>query len=79
MSTVADECGELTSCTKKLSQEKRLERLRNISNLLNETVKRGEEKFALAKSTYDTVCTHYIYATVRCPRPMVIYICVSTD
>ncbi|CAM0135645.1 unnamed protein product [Umbelopsis sp. WA50703] len=58
MSTVADECGELTSCTKKLSQEKRLERLRNISNLLNETVKRGEEKFALAKSTYDTIDRH---------------------
>ncbi|KAG2177254.1 hypothetical protein INT43_007911, partial [Umbelopsis isabellina] len=57
MSTVKDECGKLTSCTKKLSRDKRLERLRNISNLLNETVKRGEEKFALAKSTYDTVCT----------------------
>lgn len=55
MSTVADECWSLTSCNKKLSREERTERLRNISSLLNETIKRGEEKFALAKSTYDTV------------------------
>jgi hypothetical protein len=55
MSTVADECRSLTSCNKKLSRQERLERFRNISSLLNETVKRGEEKFALAKSTYDTV------------------------
>jgi hypothetical protein len=57
MSTVADECTALTN-NKKLSREERLEKLRNVSSLLNETVKRGEEKFALAKSTYDTVCTN---------------------
>ncbi|KAI9283750.1 hypothetical protein BC943DRAFT_326958 [Umbelopsis sp. AD052] len=57
MSTVADECKVLTD-NKKLSREERLEKLRNVSNLLNETVKRGEEKFALAKSTYDTIDRH---------------------
>ncbi|GAB5587010.1 hypothetical protein Unana1_01910 [Umbelopsis nana] len=55
---VADECWSLTSCNKKLSREERTERLRNISSLLNETIKRGEEKFALAKSTYDTIDRH---------------------
>lgn len=59
MSTVADECKVLTS-NKYLSREERLEKLRNVSSLLNETVKRGEEKFALAKSTYDTVCTIHL-------------------
>jgi len=59
MSTVADECKVLTN-NKKLSREERLEKLRNVSSLLNETVKRGEEKFALAKSTYDTVCTIHL-------------------
>ncbi|CAO3678545.1 unnamed protein product [Umbelopsis vinacea] len=58
MSTVADECRSLTSCNKKLSRQEKLERFRNISSLLNETVKRGEEKFALAKSTYDTIDRH---------------------
>ncbi|KAH8548577.1 hypothetical protein BGW37DRAFT_506727 [Umbelopsis sp. PMI_123] len=57
MLNVADECAILTQ-NNKLSREERLEKLRNISSLLNETVKRGEEKFALAKSTYDTIDRH---------------------
>lgn len=38
-----------------LSTEERRKRLQRIGKLLNEALKRGEEKFALAKSTYDAV------------------------
>ncbi|KAI7883264.1 hypothetical protein K492DRAFT_159600 [Lichtheimia hyalospora FSU 10163] len=41
-----------------LSPKERQQRLANIGSLLNEVLKRGEEKFALAKSTYDTVDRH---------------------
>ncbi|ORZ25672.1 hypothetical protein BCR42DRAFT_364059 [Absidia repens] len=39
-------------------EQERRRRLIEISKLLNESIKRGEEKFALAKSTYDAVDRH---------------------
>lgn len=41
-----------------LSPKERQQKLAKIGSLLNEVLKRGEEKFALAKSTYDTVDRH---------------------
>ncbi|CAO3641933.1 unnamed protein product [Mucor hiemalis] len=41
-----------------LSIEERRAKLEHIGQLLNEVLKKGEEKFALAKSTYDTVDCH---------------------
>lgn len=38
-----------------LGIEERRAKLERIGQLLNEVLKKGEEKFALAKSTYDTV------------------------
>jgi predicted transcriptional regulator len=55
MAQVATEAKDLSSTMKQLSKEERRSRLERISLLLNETLKKGEEKLALAKSTYDTV------------------------
>lgn len=38
-----------------MTTEERREKLQLIGQLLNESLKKGEEKFALAKTTYDTV------------------------
>ncbi|KAI8995026.1 hypothetical protein BDB01DRAFT_737015 [Pilobolus umbonatus] len=38
-----------------LTEEVKKARLAHLSQLLNELIKKGEEKFALAKSTYDTI------------------------
>lgn len=38
-----------------LTQEEKRAKLLHLGQLLNEALKKGEEKFALAKSTYDTV------------------------
>lgn len=39
-----------------MTLDERLTKLKQLGTLLSETLKRGEEKVALAKSTYDTVC-----------------------
>jgi chromosome segregation ATPase len=44
--------------TANLDIEERRSKLEHIGQLLNESLKKGEEKFALAKSTYDTVDRH---------------------
>lgn len=44
--------------TSNLDTEERRHKLERIGQLLNESLKKGEEKFALAKSTYDTVDRH---------------------
>ncbi|KAI9360580.1 hypothetical protein BD770DRAFT_384414 [Pilaira anomala] len=41
-----------------MTTEERREKLQHIGQLLNESLKKGEEKFALAKTTYDTVDRH---------------------
>jgi hypothetical protein len=56
MQQVATEAKILSNSTaRKLSMEERRAKLESIGQLLNEALKKGEEKFALAKSTYDTV------------------------
>ncbi|KAI8639599.1 hypothetical protein BD408DRAFT_421222 [Parasitella parasitica] len=58
MAQVATESTSLTKSQKKLTVDERKKRLEHIGQLLNETLKKGEEKLALAKSTYDTVDRH---------------------
>ncbi|KAI8075609.1 hypothetical protein BDF21DRAFT_69125 [Thamnidium elegans] len=56
MQLVAAESKQLISSD--MTLEKRREKLQLVGQLLNEALKKGEEKFALAKSTYDTVDRH---------------------
>ncbi|KAI8368923.1 inhibitor of growth protein 5-like protein [Blakeslea trispora] len=58
MQKVADESKHLVSSNKTLTAEERRQQLEHIGQLLDEALKKGEEKFALAKSTYDTVDRH---------------------
>ncbi|KAG2217848.1 hypothetical protein INT45_008145 [Circinella minor] len=58
MNNVAKDTETLMTEKTVLSPKERQERLSKIGHLLNEALKRGEEKFALAKSTYDTVDRH---------------------
>lgn len=55
LAQIATESTSLTKPQKTLTAEERKKRLEHIGQLLNETLKKGEEKLALAKSTYDTV------------------------
>lgn len=55
MAEVATESKYLSTAVKQLSKDERRSRLEQIGQLLNETLKKSEEKLALAKSTYDTV------------------------
>ncbi|CEG63165.1 Putative Yng2p [Rhizopus microsporus] len=48
----------ITTSGKDLSPEERKKKLEHISNLLKEVINKGEEKYALAKSTYDSVDRH---------------------
>lgn len=56
MQQVAVETNFLSDPTINLDQ--RRQKLERIGQLLNESLKKGEEKVALAKSTYDTVDRH---------------------
>ncbi|KAK4514692.1 uncharacterized protein ATC70_002294 [Mucor velutinosus] len=58
LAQIAAESISLTKPQKALTTEERKKRLEHIGQLLNETLKKGEEKLALAKSTYDTVDRH---------------------
>ncbi|KAG0172471.1 hypothetical protein DFQ28_009638 [Apophysomyces sp. BC1034] len=58
MESVETESYSIGQTTEILSDKERRERLARIGQLLNESLKRGEEKFALAKSTYDMVDRH---------------------
>lgn len=55
MDTVSRDAIELIDNIKDMDPNLRLDKLKNLSNVLTETLKRGEEKVALAKSTYDAV------------------------
>ncbi|KAI7891879.1 uncharacterized protein EV154DRAFT_419711, partial [Mucor mucedo] len=57
MQQVAVETAYLSNATD-MDIETRRQKLERIGQLLNESLKKGEEKFALAKSTYDTVDRH---------------------
>ncbi|KAI8077755.1 uncharacterized protein BX664DRAFT_343404 [Halteromyces radiatus] len=56
--STANEAIQLIDHIQDLNTETRLERLKNFAVLLNESLKRGEEKVALAKSTFDSVERH---------------------
>ncbi|KAI9250250.1 hypothetical protein BDA99DRAFT_523263 [Phascolomyces articulosus] len=56
--TVAKESIELINDIKDLDPNVRIERLKHLAALLTETLKRGEEKVALAKTTFDAVERH---------------------
>ncbi|CAO3622588.1 unnamed protein product [Mucor fragilis] len=58
MDTVSRDAIELIDNIKDMDPNLRLDKLKNLSNVLTETLKRGEEKVALAKSTYDAVDRH---------------------
>jgi hypothetical protein len=44
-----------------LSPEERKEKLKKVGQLLSESVKKGEEKFALSKSTYELVKIFFFF------------------
>ncbi|KAI8343104.1 hypothetical protein BC941DRAFT_410430 [Chlamydoabsidia padenii] len=58
MSKVAKESTSFCDSQEPIPEQERRKRLQDITTLLNEAIKRGEEKFALAKSTYDAVDRH---------------------
>ena len=53
--TVAKESIEVINKVRELDPTDRIERLKHLGSLLTETLKRGEEKVALAKTTFDAV------------------------
>lgn len=55
MDTVSKDAIELIDNIKDMDPNSRLDKLKNLTNILTETLKRGEEKVALAKSTFDAV------------------------
>ncbi|KAL1925423.1 uncharacterized protein VTP21DRAFT_306 [Calcarisporiella thermophila] len=58
MEEVAKDAIYFIDNVKSMSPKERIEVLRRLSDRLNESLKRGEEKVALSKSTYDTVDRH---------------------
>lgn len=59
MEIVATESVGFVDNVKNMTFDERLMKLKQLGNMLGETLKRGEEKVALAKSTYDTVGTRF--------------------
>lgn len=55
MENVSKEAITLIDNIKHMDPNARLDKLKNLTNILTETLKRGEEKVALAKSTFDAV------------------------
>jgi inhibitor of growth protein 5/inhibitor of growth protein 4 len=58
LDSTAKEAIQLIDTIQDLTQEARLDRLQRFAVLLDESLKRGEEKVALAKSTFDSVERH---------------------
>ncbi|ORY99467.1 hypothetical protein BCR43DRAFT_472183 [Syncephalastrum racemosum] len=56
--TVAKESIELINSIREIDANERVARLKQLGSLLTETLKRGEEKVALAKTTFDAVERH---------------------
>lgn len=53
---VAKESISLINTIRDLDPNDRIDKLKQLGSLLTETLKRGEEKVALAKTTFDAVC-----------------------
>ncbi|KAI7907640.1 uncharacterized protein BX663DRAFT_491540 [Cokeromyces recurvatus] len=58
MDTVSRNAIELIDNIKDMDPNSRLDKLKHLTTILTETLKRGEEKVALAKSTFDAVDRH---------------------
>ncbi|KAI9473953.1 MAG: hypothetical protein EXX96DRAFT_487770 [Benjaminiella poitrasii] len=58
MDNVSKDAIELIDNIKDMDPNLRLDKLKNLTTILTETLKRGEEKVALAKSTFDAVDRH---------------------
>ncbi|CEP08329.1 hypothetical protein [Parasitella parasitica] len=58
MDTASRDAIELIDNIKDMDPNSRLDKLKNLTSVLTETLKRGEEKVALAKSTFDAVDRH---------------------
>ncbi|KAI8330718.1 hypothetical protein BC941DRAFT_439992 [Chlamydoabsidia padenii] len=58
LDSTAKEAITLIDTLQDLTQEAKMERLKRFAILLDESLKRGEEKVALAKSTFDSVERH---------------------
>lgn len=69
MDTVSKDAIELIDNIKEMDPNSRLDKLKNLTNILTETLKRGEEKVALAKSTFDAVSLFIsvlLYQFIKC-------------
>lgn len=55
MDKVSKDAIELIDNIKHMDANARLDKLKHLTTILTETLKRGEEKVALAKSTFDAV------------------------
>jgi hypothetical protein len=55
MESVASESIDFIDNVKEMSPEERILALKKIGTLLSDSLKRGEEKVSLAKTTFDTV------------------------
>ncbi|KAI8093049.1 uncharacterized protein BX664DRAFT_99634 [Halteromyces radiatus] len=58
MDTAASQAIDLIDNIKEMDNKRRIEKLKLLDVVLTETLKRGEEKVALAKSTFDAVDRH---------------------
>ncbi|KAM3589783.1 hypothetical protein VKS41_000636 [Umbelopsis sp. WA50703] len=58
MESVASESIDFIDNVKEMSPEERILALKKIGTLLSDSLKRGEEKVSLAKTTFDTVDRH---------------------
>jgi inhibitor of growth protein 5/inhibitor of growth protein 4 len=66
MDTVSKDAIELIDNIKDMDPNSRLDKLKNLTNILTETLKRGEEKVALAKSTFDAVSLFIFVSLYQC-------------
>ena len=55
---VSNEAISLIDNIKTMDPNVRLDKLKSLTQILTETLKRGEEKVALAKSTFDAVSVY---------------------
>lgn len=63
MGKVAKQSTSFCNSQVPIPDQERRQRLKDITTSLNEAIKRGEEKFALAKSTYDAVSRNRRFVT----------------
>jgi hypothetical protein len=60
MESVATESISFIDNVKQMTPDERIVALKKIGTLLSDSLKRGEEKVSLAKTTFDTVCCSHL-------------------